>query len=220
MGTPQQDKKWKSFKRQGRSVNLLVKATYLSVQNALAQQAFAKEHELELSAFSPLHQKTKSLVKIDRALQNIITDVELELLGLRFTNGDFDILAPQGITGDALARYQPTSLGWIPLVVGVVVVAGAVGWIAWLRMENETLVDDYNELLEETDNKFCADPNSDICQTWLQRKIEVAYEERESTIDKIAREAAELGKTLKTGAHWGLVIGIPLVLWALFARKQ
>jgi hypothetical protein len=217
--TAAQQRTWEGFKREAQAVELLNKALYHAVDLATMTETFAKERGQPIAAFQPLHKQAEKLSQIDTRLQMVVAAVELEKLGLRFRkDGDFDILAPSDMTDDELAKYK-LGLGWIIMAVGVVVVGAAVAWIALLRKENHDLVEDYNELLEQTDNRYCVDPSSPTCVVWLKRKGERQYEKKQDAIEELTAKASQIGKTIVKGAQWGLVVAIPLLAWLLFGRK-
>lgn len=148
--------------------------------------------------------------------KRLIDAVNSERLGLRFNNGDMDIMAPASMTADEVAEYQ--ALGWIIIVSGIVVLAGVVAYITWLQKENEDLKTKFNNLLFASDKTFCRDPNSSVCQKWVDRKARENFEAKKGTIEQLESGIKSVAQTAKKGLGIGIAIAIPLVLWSL-ARK-
>jgi hypothetical protein len=220
--TTAQIRTWARFKDEAHAVELLNRALANVSANAITTDNFGKERGLDLTArYSTLYRRAEKLSSINARLSIVVSAVEQERLGLRFRrNGDFDILAPPDMTDDELSRYQLSGFGWVIYVVGAVIVGAAVAWIALLRKDNLECVDDYNELLEEDDRRFCADPQSETCKLWLTRKAEKGYQPKQDAADSLIDQAKAIGKTLVKSAQWGLIIAIPLLAWMLFGRKR
>lgn len=220
--TSAQIRTWEQFKAEAHAVELLNRALVSVTDNAMAADNFGKTQGIDLtSRYGPLYRRAEQLSLTNARLSRVVAAVDAELLGVRFRpTGDFDILAPETMSSDELAQYNLNGFGWVLIAVGVVVVASAVAWIAWLRKENNELVEDYNALLAETDQRYCADPSSSTCRAWLARKSEVKYDQKQAATDDLVGQAKAIGKTILRGAQWGLIVAIPLLAWLLFGRRN
>lgn len=149
--------------------------------------------------------------------KRLITAVEANILGLRFTKDDIDILAPPGMTDDEVAEYQ--SLGWFLLVAGIVVIYGVYKYTSWLLDENEDLATKLNNVLYAADSNFCADSKSAVCSLWLKKKQSQGFDKKKSAIEKLESGIKKIGEVAKTGIGVGLAIAIPLLAWSFFGRR-
>lgn len=212
-----QVEKWERFKLLADRLHLSMKAQNLLAQNVTVAVNFARLHGVETSYnFEKLEKKRYQLQKLSDRMQRLIIDVESEKLGLRFHDGDFDILAPAHTPKEELQSYR--EFGWILITIGAVIVIGTLAHALLVIDENEVLRRDYNKLLEETNEKFCENPESSLCKSWLNKKEQSGFYKRESTVEKIQTAVSEIGTKIKKGAGIGMAIAIPLAVF-LIARS-
>lgn len=141
-------------------------------------------------------------------ITRLVRDVEDGVLGARYVNGDFDIIQPS----------SPSNLQgfFIPVLLGLVALAGVISRLIWVERENNELSDNYNEILAATDKTLCADPGSTTCIDWKKTKSEKAYVENKTLADTLRDAAASTGR----GLGMGLMIAIPLIAWSWFGRNR
>ncbi len=110
--------------------------------------------------------------------------------GLKWRDGDFDILSPSPSMG-AL---------FIPLVVGGLILAGCFASLYHMGKNSDELLVDYQKLNKAADTALCNDPTSDLCKGWQVVKANQKIEEKESFAD-----------TLKGGLSKGITAALALV---------
>lgn len=158
-------------------------------------------------------------------LKKMISDVEDERLGVRFTKDDIDIMAPIDWNEDQIAEY---SLGafWI-IATGIVVASAVIAYGRWLYEREQEATKDYNRVLNVVDNKFCNDPNSAICRTWTNLKKLQNFEPKKTTIkiledgiSSAVQSVKDTVQSVKTSAIIGLAIAIPLILFSFLGNRK
>ena len=105
---------------------------------------------------------------------------------------------------------------FIPVIVGLVLLAGVISRLIWVERENDDLSDKFNDILHKTDKTLCSDPSSPVCKDWQKTKSEKSYKENETLADTIKQAAASTGR----GLGIGLMIAIPLIAWSWFGRRK
>lgn len=197
-----------------KSVERLDRASFLVdlhvVQYAVALD-FGKKMGIALPGIGDIAEKSKLLrLAINRAKRWAVL-LKSGALGVQFSEGDFSILAPPGTSDDVIADYK--SMGMIvAFVVGAIVAVGVIAYVALLESHNTTLVKRIETLRYDAGAKFCDDPNSVICQTWLQREKAEGYKQTEGKIESVKKWLSGAAESAKTGLGWGIAIAIPLVL--------
>jgi hypothetical protein len=142
-----------------------------------------------------------------------------EQLGIQLRNNDLDIVASPTMTADQVAYFQ--TLGIAPLVWlvgGAICLLGGLAAIWKTMTENENLVDDFNALLLETDQRYCSVPNSDLCRAWLRRKNDQDYRSQETIVKKAKNEIAAIGSGIGSGISTGIGLLFPVLAFFLLSR--
>lgn len=217
--TGDEDRRWTEFK------NMVDKAQRLSTANVLRAAIYDREKQIadkfgfELPDLSA-EQKTalQNLADTNKLLKAIYL-VERQDLGVRFEpNGDITIMAPSWYTQEQIQSY---GLGgfFIPIAIGIVVLAGIIGTLRYVNKTNEALQKKYDLAIDRADAGMCADPDSELCQKWEADKKTFNFNRTKTVIEEITEGAKEIGKTAKAGIGAGLAIGIALALWRVFATK-
>jgi hypothetical protein len=196
-GTPIENRTWDQWCDSVKKYDRAVLANELRAANLDLSYRFARENSIPLAWLSTVdvHNLETHRRNADR-FKDIVNHVHSRRFGLRFRGtGDFDVLALAGTKAEAIQQYRPETLGaaFIPILIGVLVVAAAVALIRYLQGENEVLGQKLDRAVRDADSKFCKDPNSPICKTWLERKKIEGYDKRQSAIDSLI-------ETVKSGA--------------------
>ncbi|MDD5547232.1 MAG: hypothetical protein PHO67_08785 [Candidatus Omnitrophica bacterium] len=123
-------------------------------------------------------------------VQTAIQKVQSLEYGLKWRDGDFDILSPSPAMG-AL---------FIPLIVGGLILAGCFATLYHMGKNSDELLVDYQKLNKAADTALCKDPSSDLCKGWQVVKENQKIEEKESFAD-----------TLKGGLSKGLTVALALL---------
>lgn len=216
-----QIRQWESFKTVAKRADLEIRATGLEVQNLALAVQFAKSKNIPINVDMPqIIAQTQDIAKINKRLKEAIIGVEVEDLGLRFSNNDIDIMAPAGASPDMVNKYE---LGWIVIAVGIVIGMSIIAYMAALRQQNSELHAKVSVLVDETDTMLCADPNSDLCKEWTETKQRERFLERQNLIDSLTQDAAGLPDAVVKigGALTGVLIPIAIIAiaWAWSKSK-
>lgn len=216
-----QIRQWESFKTVAKRADLEIRATGLEVQNLALAVQFAKSKNIPINVDMPqIIAQTQDIAKINKRLKEAIIGVEVEDLGLRFSNNDIDIMAPAGASPDMVNKYE---LGWIVIAVGIVIGMSIIAYMAALRQQNAELHAKVSVLVDETDTMLCADPNSDLCKEWTETKQRERFLERQNLIDSLTQDAAGLPDAVVKigGALTGVLIPIAIIAiaWAWSKSK-
>lgn len=156
----------------------------------------------------------KELAKIQRAIQA----AERLEVGVRFANGDIDIVAPAWYTKE---QIQDLNLGWvIPVIIGVALIIGLAARVITLEWQLDETVQKKNAQLDAANKIICSDPKDPRCAAWEVEKEKSGFQKTESTIQQIKNGLKTFGKVATTGAGIGLAVGIPLLLWSFFKKAK
>lgn len=218
MNREEQQKQWDRYKKSVKNNELIVEANAIRSKMAMVAMNYAGQHQIHLPYNSEWDAKLALLRKALNRSKRLIDAVASETLGIRFVGDDIDIMAPAGMSDDEIAEYQ--TLGWILIAVGIVVVASVIAHSLWVQKQNEELRVKFNNLLYVADNKFCANPESNICKNWINRKKQENFTARKGTIEMLEDGIVSIGQTIKKGAGIGLMIAIPLLAWAYFGKRR
>ena len=177
--------------------------------NAGITWSFAQKHGFDMAKPVGLEKRTIDLEeKIDRVI-HLIRKVEDHQLAIRYNGGDIDIVDPDD---------QNFGFPWIVVVAGVVILAGVVGTLLYYKSEYDDIRPKYNNLLTATDRMFCKEDSPETCAEWTRYKEDTGYTKRRTLVERITDG---LGSATRTGAKWGLTIGIPLLIgWLAWSHKK
>lgn len=198
---------WEKLVQQSHRAGIALDICALIFQNAVVAHQFAKKNGIDIEIIPPeLEQRYLEIKsKFDR-LKRAIRGVEDRTLGVQFRNGEIDIIAE---TAESAAEQ---GFSGIPLVIlGVVVVIGAVAISVWATKNAIDVINQARALVKKADDRFCADPNSALCSDWKSDKENSGFDKR----DTIADTLKSVGKTGKS-----IAIGILLLLGAGLLLKR
>lgn len=128
----------------------------------------------------------ENMIRVQQAFEK----VRSHEYGLKWRDGDFDIMSPEPSMG-AL---------FIPIIVGILILAGCFASLYHMGKNSDELLDDYQKLNQAADSALCKDPSSDLCKGWQIVKENQKIAEKESFAD-----------TLKGGLSKGLTVALALV---------
>lgn len=211
-------RQWEKFLRDTDRVGRKILANSARSMMATRLTQFATKRGIDIPAIDPADEKKLVQVANDwRNIKRAIAHVENYDLGLRFRDGEIDIMAPPNYTPEQIAAMNLS--GWfIPIVVGIVVVGGIVIRMLQLDEENDRLQANYDAMIAASEKRICADPGSADCKAWQVEKTETDYNQKASLIDEIKNSLSSVGQTAKTGIGVGLAIAVPLIAWMVLRK--
>jgi hypothetical protein len=202
--------KWDKLVKIARAINLRTQAAAVGARNISAAVDIGRQHGITLPGSAEQLADVADLQERDDKLQHIIGAVEMEELGLRFTRGDIDIMALPGATDEELAQYR--GFGLVGIIIGIVIVAGAIALGVHFFMES-TKIAKRNKILERRNDELLS---GQALTDWQQYRQSVAYTDNQSFYEDLMETADEAGKIIRTSSQWGIALAIPLGLWMIF----
>lgn len=178
-------------------------------QNAIIAAQFATAQGVSIEMIpAALEQRYLNVRKNFSRLTKAIRGAEDHTLGVRFRNGDIDIMATD------LESAQEQGFGAVVLIIaGVVVVAAAIGVAYWATQNALEISMQARAIVQKADKQFCADPSSALCSEWKAEKQTTVFQKNETLADTIKSGISRVGG--------GLVIGlIALVAVGLSWRRK
>ena len=215
---------WESFKLVAQRHQIETNIASKLAENAALAVGFAQSKgKAQNVSIAPIVAEVRRLERNAQNLTKIVMDVDLGKLGLRFRGRDFDVMSPSGTPADQLTQYQLS--GWPIIVVGIVVAAGIITWLAAERQRGDECCGKLSALTDEMDAMLCSDPNSSDCREWTAAKEREGFNERKNLIDTWRQMAAglpEVVKTLGGGLHLALTVALigAVVVFAWQGKKS
>jgi hypothetical protein len=211
---------WESIRNRIINLDRAILANRLKAENLDLAENFSLKYGIIVSNVPSIASEGLNVLETNvRKLKNIVSSVESFKLGIRLrSDGDLDILASPGTKKEALTKYDLESIDGIPIIpilIGVVVIAGLGALVAYMKKKNDEITTSYNRALIEADDRLCADPDSAMCIDWEQTKKKEGFEKRLSLVESLTETAKPIAK----GLGVGLAIGIALFIWS-FARGE
>lgn len=202
-------KAWERLLREFEAANNAVESAGLLLLNLQTTYDFANQKGI---AFSPVD---PSLVNDFYETRNAIAAIKEAIRGAQDRrygiklreDGDIDILEAKDSGLEGII---------IPIIVGILILAGAVGTTIWQRDKAQTLRRKYNDILKKTDDTLCKVKGSTTCKDWEATKKKKNYVRNKSLSESLQSGVG----TISTGLRYGLMIGIPLAAFWLFGRRK
>lgn len=197
----------KLLKAHARAGDAIDRATLL-LYNIRTTYNFAKQKGIALPKLNPnLEKRLLDVITAFQKSNEAIRLVEDKVYGIRLNNGDIDIMKPNEKSFQGLI---------IPIIIGIVILAGAIATALWQKDEADKLSKKYNDILESSDDQFCEDRESSLCKAWEEKKLQKKYEKNMTIADTLKSGIVKAGTGLKLGA----LIGIPIALFFLFRKSK
>ena len=191
--TPFEVGKWRDLLDLRQRINDKMFALDLQVECLITRSKFLAENGIALPFAPPvdLEQRYLSLKKFTKDANTAIDGAQSHEYGSFWRNNDFDILDPN----------QNMNGLFIPIMIGIVVLAGCFATLNEIAKGHEAVYTEYKKLNAATENFLCKDPKSDLCKKWGVVKAEQKIVEKETFGDRLA-----------SGLSKGLSIGIAVVI--------
>lgn len=190
LATTKEQNAWRSLLAHHKSACKWLDVAGILLTNVYTTYRFAAENGVSLSPMSPdmesdYYDARDSFDKSKRAIRG----VKDRVYGIRITGNDLDIMKSQE------EPEQVSGLGGIilPIVVGVIILAGAIGAAIWQSRVAQKVANQYRKLLFDTNKIFCADPSSDLCEKWEAYKLKNNYTKNETLADSLSKGIRAVG---------------------------
>ena len=186
-----------------------IDAAGLLLYNLYTTYSFAESHGVTLPTVDPsLESAFLDVLDSFEKTKQAIRKVQDKVFGIRLTkNGDIDIMKP---------KQQDFQGIIIPVIVGIVILAGAVGASIWQYKKASKLSRKYNNILDATDDTLCSNPESELCKNWEETKLEKKYVKNKTIADTLKSGISTAGK----GLQIGLLVALPLAAYLLFVKRK
>lgn len=211
---------WNKFKKSVKLAHLESLISFWREGQLNIQIRFAKRHALPVSTVpqKSIDELTEVRKKIDH-LARLIGFAESGEIGVSFSKGDMNFVAPKGTTTEQMAIY--TSLGGGPaIIVGIIIIVAVVAYIYYLRKLNAEREKMLKKMVKHNNDRFCKNKNTSECQAWLKERETEGYNRNDLEISGLTETINEVGSTLLSGGKWGIGIAIPLVVAYMLWQKD
>lgn len=192
--------RWQRLKREFEKASNLIDAAGLLLENIYTTKMFADQNGINITIDPQFETRFFELKDQFEKLRGAIRMAEDHKIGIRPNGNDIDFVELPEYSMDGLI---------IPVIVGAVILAGAVAAAIYQQQENLKLVVKYGHLLNATDDLFCKDQSSPLCEKWEQTKKDAKYEQNMT----IAQSLKKGIKTIAGGAATGLMLAIGLIVF-------
>lgn len=175
---------------------------------------FCDDNGINLEILSEMPDLEKNFLETeDEAVKlfNAVHDAELGYLGVVYKSGDFDLIQP--------TKNTMSGFGFPPLVVAAIGIVSVTTILArWIYLEHrvEDISEKYNKIIKTADSQLCANPKSDTCKKWKNRKLQDDFS-REVTISEEIKNGI---KTAGKGLSAAFLIAIPIFAFSFFGRNR
>ena len=201
-------RKWSEVQRHADRAGSLVYRAELLFQNVITTYRFANTRGIPLEPIDPeLERRFLGVQAEFMRIRDIVRQIEDREMGARWTGSDFDAVSVPALSG----VFIPIAVG-----IGVVALAGLIARLVYVEKEATDLGAKFNAILKKTDAKFCADPLSPNCIAWKEEKKNSGYVKAKTMAETIQGAVSSIGGGLGTG----LMIAVPLALFAIWRRKH
>lgn len=216
--TYKERKQWDNFLSLTDRVGKKILANSARSLMAKRLQNFAASRNIQIPTISnDTEQKLIETANEWKRLKRAVNLVETYELGLRFRNGDIDIMAPAHYTQEQIADLNLS--GWfVPIAIGIIVIGTVLARMLYLDQESDRLAQKYDTMIKASEKIICADPNSSDCIAWEEEKETSDYNNNKTLIDEITESLGAVGGTIKKGLGWGAVLAIPIIAYMLLKK--
>jgi len=205
---------WDKAETSKNRVVLLSYLVSLQYQQILVAAKIAKKYGVDIGAdqMAKLEPKMMTFAAETDQLRKDHCEVNGLNYGVRMSTygDDLDIIEPSGDMGAI----------WIPIAIGVVVIAGIIARWAYLEKTQQEISDKYNGILHLANQRLCSDPNSPECAEWTTAKSSAAYQKNDTLIDSVKTAVSRVGGAVSRGLGAGIMLAIPLLMMMYLPRKK
>jgi hypothetical protein len=189
---------------------------------------YAQLADIKIPSVDKVRSRIDNVYKHCRKLNALIGGVRNGDLALKFgagKNGDFGIVGPASMNDDERMQYEMGAI--ISVVVGVIGVFTLVSSVIWtvdnLRIENREIRERLEATRSVANDKFCENPNSDVCKRWIDFRNNQGYQKHETAITKLGASISSSLQKAKdvvfSGVSWAVPIAI-IAGVAIFAMRK
>ena len=209
---PSSDERWRwtrLIEAEDRATSAIDRAGLL-LRNIYLTWGFAKNTGVTLPAFDPgleaqYFEARNAIHKITQAVR-LVQDKQA---GIRPSgSSDLDIVEPQ----------QSLSGLIIPVVVGIIILAGAIGTAIYQSSVATKLGNEYRKILFDTNKIFCKNPNSELCQNWTAYKAKQKYDQNLKVADSLGETLKKGVKAVAGGLATGLLVAVAAIAFMRFSK--
>jgi hypothetical protein len=175
--------------------------------NIYTTWSFAAENSISLPNFdAKLEQQYFDVKDSFEKSKKAIRLVQDHELGIRPSGAsELDIIEPPQ-TGDLQGLI-------IPIAIGIVVLAAAIGTAIWQSSVATKIANEYRKILFDTNQIFCGNPNSDLCNKWNSYKETRKYSQNLKMADSLGETLKKGVKVVAGGLATGLLVAVALVFF-------
>lgn len=197
--------RWRELLKQHEKASIAVDMAGFLLQNIYTSYSFAKENDVTVPEFDPsLETRYYDVRQSFETSKKAIRLVEDHQFGIKTNGSDIDIIEPP----------QTTFSGFIiPVAIGIVVLATAIGTAIWQSKIATDIANEYRKLLFDTNQIFCANPNSQLCKNWIQYKKVKKYDQNTKIADSLGETLKKGVKTVAGGLATGLLVAVAAVIF-------
>lgn len=214
--TPQQIAKWNAFvsrheNRTRKGVQRLIYAAEL----ASKLQALLNDLNVQQTVFDNTDgAEVEAIVDIYNRLDRSISKVQLQTYGLRFTNGDIDIMAPPDTAHEEIMGDEIEGYGALFIIIGVGMIVVGLALKVSEHLESREKVEN-NKIKERIANLISSAPE-------LADDIQAAIKQFSIDNEPLAKKAGLLDTLLGSGSGIALAIalGLGVVLFAFMKGRK
>lgn len=209
--TPDDLSRWKRLlDEHDRAMSAIDRAALL-LTNIYITWTFAKEAGIALPAFDPdletqYFDSSNAIHDLTRAIR-LVQDKQAGIRPLGAN--DLDILEPQQSLSGGLI---------IAVIIGIVILAGAVGTAIYQSSVATKLGNEYRKILFDTNQIFCQNPQSELCQKWTAYKQKRRYDQNLKMADSLGETLKKGVKAVAGGLATGLLVAVAAIAFMRFSK--
>jgi hypothetical protein len=200
--------RWKRLLLEHDRATSAVDRAGLLLHNIYTTWTFARDTGVSLPDFNPdLEAKYFDARAAIHDITKAIRLVQDKQAGIRPAgSSDLDIVEPQ----------QSLSGLIIPVIVGIVILAGAIGTAIYQSSVATKLGNEYRRILFDTNKIFCSDPGSDLCKKWNAYKGQRKYDQNLKVADTLGETLKKGVKAVASGLATGLLVAVAAIAFMRF----
>jgi hypothetical protein len=202
--------RWQRLLREHDRATSAVDRAGLLLHNIYLTWTFANDAGVSLPAFDPelesqYFEARNTILDLTKAIR-LVQDKQA---GIRPSGAsDLDIVEPQ----------QSLSGLIIPVIVGIVILAGAIGTAIYQSSVVTKLGNEYRKILFDTNKIFCKNPSSNLCKKWIAYKEQRKYDQTLETADSLGETLKKGVKTVAGGLATGLLVAVAAIAFMRFSK--